>query len=70
MEREEFVGSRQAASLLNCAPHTLRRRIVRGEVQTFIDPMDSRRKLIRVTDLEPLRRPRPASREHVAETAA
>jgi hypothetical protein len=70
MEREEFVGTRQAASLLGVAPLTLRKRIGLGQVPTFVDPLDDRRKLIRRSDLETLRHPRPARREELAEISA
>ena len=60
MDREEFIGSRRAAALLGVAPMTLRRRIRRGEVPVFEDPLDARRRLIRMADLEPLRTIRPA----------
>lgn len=64
---EEFIGSNEAAKRLGVAPLTLRQRIRRGEILVFVDPLDDRRKLIRRSDLEALRTPRPARREQPAE---
>jgi len=67
---EEFVGSNQAARILGVAPLTLRQRVRKGEVPVFEDPLDARRRLIRTSDLEPLRRIRPARQEQLAEISA
>jgi hypothetical protein len=67
MEQQEFIGSKEAARRLGVAPLTLRQRIRRGEVPIFEDPLDARRRLVRMADLEALKQIRPARREEVAE---
>jgi hypothetical protein len=67
---QEFIGSNEAARRLGVAPLTLRQRIRGGEVPLFEDPLDARRKLIRRSDLDALRHPRPARREALAEISA
>lgn len=62
MESEKYVSSLDAARQLGVAPLTLRQRIRRGEVPVFEDPLDARRRLIRSSDMEVLRQPRPADR--------
>lgn len=59
METSELVGTLEAAKRYGVTPHTLRRRVLRGQLQTFVDPLDERRRLIRVRDLEEMRIPRP-----------
>jgi hypothetical protein len=71
MQTEEFVGHREASRRLGVSMPTLRQRVRRGELTTFVDPLDERRKLLRVADLETLRQPRPAHpRSETAVTAA
>jgi len=62
VESEKYVSSLDAARQLGVAPLTLRQRIRRGEVPVFEDPLDARRRLIRSSDMEVLRQPRPADR--------
>jgi hypothetical protein len=70
METSELVGTLEAAQRYSTTPQTLRRRVLRGQLQTFVDPLDERRRLIRVADLEEMRRPRPAQVKNAATTAA
>lgn len=70
METSDLVGTLEAAQRYGTTPQTLRRRVLRGQLQTFVDPLDERRRLIRVADLEAMRRPRPAQRETAAEISA
>ena len=65
-----LVTCGEAARQLNVSPPTLRKRIRRGELEVFIDPLNDRKRLVRVTDLEPLRHPRPARQEQAAEISA
>jgi hypothetical protein len=60
----------EATRRLGVSPATLRKRIRRGDLEVFVDPLNDRTKLVRVTDLEPLRRPRPVDREQPAEISA
>jgi excisionase family DNA binding protein len=62
-----FVGHREAARRLNVSQPTLRARVRRGDLTTWKDPLDDRRKLLRVSDLEDFLQPRPARQEQVAE---
>ena len=63
MNMDEPVTCGEAALRLGISPPTLRKRIRRGELEVFEDPLNDRKRLIRVTDLEPLRQPRPVRRE-------
>jgi hypothetical protein len=60
----------EATRRLGVSPAMLRKRIRRGDLEVFVDPLNDRTKLVRVTDLEPLRRPRPVDREQPAEISA
>ncbi len=65
MENESgggFIGFGSAARHLGISEPALRRRVARGEVATWRDPLDDRRRLVRVRDLEALRSPRPIAR--------
>ena len=70
METEEFVGCREASRRFGISAPTLRKRVRRGQLETFINPLDDRKKLIRVRDLEALMRPQPVRPRDAAPTAA
>jgi len=70
MEMDQLVTCKEAALRLGVTPPTLRKRVRRGELEVFRSPLDDRLRLIRVTDLEPLRHPRPARQELPAEISA
>lgn len=59
MTMDQLVTYREAAQRLGVSPPTLRKRIRRGEVETFRDPMNDRIKLVRVEDVEAMQVPRP-----------
>jgi len=65
-----LVTCGEAARRLNVSPPTLRKRIRRGELEVFTDPLNDRKRLVRVRDLEPLRHPRPVRREEMVEISA
>jgi len=69
MQSEEFVGHREASRRLRVSMPTIRQRVRRGDLTTFVDPLDERRKLLRVADLEALRQPRPAQAKEAANAA-
>ncbi len=50
--RDEFVSIGPAARVLGVAEPTLRRLVREAEINTYADPCDKRRKLVRVADLE------------------
>ena len=56
---DEYIGCNQAARKYGVALLTLRRSVQRGDLALYTDPLDDRRKLLRVADLEALRRPQP-----------
>jgi hypothetical protein len=56
---DQLVTCGEAARLLGVSPPTLRKRIRRGDVEMFRDPMNDRIKLLRVEDLEAMRTPQP-----------
>jgi hypothetical protein len=66
----EFIGHREAARRYGVSVPTIRRRVQRGQLETFVLPLDDRKKLIRVRDLEALMRPQPVRSREVAPTAA
>jgi len=66
----ELIGHRTAARRYGVSVPTIRRRVQRGQLQMFINPMDDRMKLIRVRDLEALMRLRPAATQKAVVTAA
>lgn len=59
MTMDQLVTYGEAAQRLGVSPPTLRKRIRRGEVETFRDPMNDRIKLVRVEDVEAMQVPRP-----------
>ncbi len=65
---EEWLSQREASKRFRIAPMTLRRRVRRGEIATYENPLDQRSMLFRLSDLEKLARPRLAP--HRSETAA
>ena len=56
---DDFVAVAEAARRLGVAPKTLRRRIRSGALATWGDPLDRRRILVRVDDLDRFGAPRP-----------
>ena len=56
---DNFVAVAEAARRLGVGPKTLRRRIRAGELPTWGDPLDQRRILIRVDDIDRFGAPRP-----------
>ncbi len=65
---DNFVAVAEAARRLGVGPRTLRRRLRSGELATWGDPLDRRRILLRVDDLDGFGDPRPRTphREDVA----
>jgi excisionase family DNA binding protein len=58
----EFVSVSEAAERTGINPHTLDRRLSRGEIEVYRDNRDRRRRLIRVADLDRLAQPVPLNR--------
>lgn len=54
-----YVTLAEAARRCGTTRQLLRRRINRGEIATFTDPVDERLTLVRVGDLDRLRQPQP-----------
>lgn len=67
---DEFLCLGDAARQMKTSRTLLFRRIRSGELPAFEDPLDRRRRLIRVADLESLRHPRAANREQAVEVSA
>ena len=68
---EELLGHREASRRYGVSVPTIRRRVQEGQLETFVRPIDPRKKLIRATELEALMQPRPAqSRGETAVSAA
>jgi hypothetical protein len=65
---EELIGHREAARRYGVSVPTIRRRVQRGQLETFILPLDDRKKLIRARDLEELMRPQPVRPAEAAVT--
>jgi hypothetical protein len=55
----EYLTLSEAAKRAGSSRIALRRRVVRGELEVFADPLDYRKKLVRAADIERLREPRP-----------
>ena len=70
MDREhgagEYIGSAEAARRCGVSEWTLRQRVRRGDVAVYRDPLDDRRRLLRVADLERLAAPKPLPRRERA----
>ena len=60
MNDPEYIGHNEAARRYKIALLTIRRRVQRGDLAVYADPLDDRRKLLRVADIEALKRPQPA----------
>jgi hypothetical protein len=70
METSDMIGSVEACRRVGVTAPTLRKRIRRGDLPVYLDPFDDRRRLIRLSDLESLRKPIPARQEEVAGVSA
>jgi len=68
---EELLGHREASRRYGVSVPTIARRVAEGQLETFIRPIDPRKKLIRATDIDRLMQPRPAHpRSETAVSAA
>jgi hypothetical protein len=56
---EEFIGQREASRRFGMSMFVLRQCIRRGALAVYSDPLDRRKKLVHVSDVENLRHPRP-----------
>ena len=56
---DTYLTLTAAARRIGTTRILLRRRVARGDIATFEDPLDDRKKLVRVSDLDRLRQPRP-----------
>ena len=57
-ELGDFIGFNEAQRRFGMSLEVLRRRVARGELTLYRAPLDDRRKLLRVSDLELLQAPR------------
>jgi hypothetical protein len=57
-----YISLRELTRQLDCDPATLRRKLARAGVGTYIDPTDSRRRLVAQRDAAELLAPRPSGR--------
>ena len=62
----DYVSIKEAARKLGCSPPTVDRLVESGELVAFRPPTDLRRRLVRVADLEAVKRPRPIAGGGVA----
>lgn len=67
MEMDGLVKTGEAVRRTGVTPATLRSRVRRGEIQVFRDPLDDRVRLVRVSDLEAMRNPRPVGSRPASE---
>ena len=65
-----FLSLSEAAKRVDVSRMSLRRRVNRGELDVFEDPLDGRKRLVRTADLDRLRQPRPVRRDQLAEISA
>jgi len=56
---DTFVTMSEASRRVGSSRNSIRRRVNRGEIPVFADPLDDRRRLVRVADVDRLREPRP-----------
>jgi excisionase family DNA binding protein len=56
---DEFVTMREAQEILDVSNYTMWKMVKDGRVEAFQSGVDRRRKLIRRSDLEALKQPRP-----------
>jgi len=66
-ERGKLIPTIEATKRLGVDPGTLRKRVRAGEVAVFRDPLDARLRLLRLADVERLRRARPVKATVAAE---
>jgi len=66
MRSDEFIGCTDAVQRYDIDHRTLRRRIHRGDLEVYRDPLDDRRKLLKVSDIERLATPKPLPRRERA----
>jgi hypothetical protein len=62
VEFDDLISQREASRRYGMTPYTIGRRVRRGELQTYLNPMDDRVKLVRASDVEALMEPRPIER--------
>ncbi len=65
---DQFLTFREAKQRFALSHYALTRVIQRGEVPTYVNPLDGRVRLVKAVDLEQISQPRlaPVSRESVA----
>jgi hypothetical protein len=59
----EFVGVVEGARRAGVSIPLIGRLIAAGKLRAYVDPLDARRKLVKVADLDRLRKPRPLRRD-------
>lgn len=57
---EEYIGINEAMRRYGMAVLTIRKRVARGDLTLYRDPLDDRRKLVKVSEMEALRTASPA----------
>jgi hypothetical protein len=70
MDSDGHIGFNEASRRFGVSLEVLRRRVQRGELTLYRDPLDDRRKLLKVRDLEAMRRPRLAKAKELTASAA
>jgi hypothetical protein len=50
----EFIGTLEAKRRYGIAPQTIRKKVAAGQLRRYVDPWDSRKRLLNVSELEAL----------------
>lgn len=50
----EYIGTLEAKRRYGIAPQTIRKKVAAGQLRCYVDPWDSRKRLLNVSELEAL----------------
>ena len=64
MSYDEYLNLKEAARYLGVSDIKVRRLVNKGLLKVALDPLDDRKRLVKKTDLDNLKTPRPATSEH------
>lgn len=67
MASNEYLNLKEAARYLGVSDIKIRRLISKGLLKVSFDPLDDRKRLVKKTDLDTLKTPRPATSQRQSE---
>jgi len=68
MGNDEYLNLKEAARYLGVSDIKVRRLVNKGLLKVSFDPLDDRKRLVKKTDLDSLKTPRPSASHHQSES--